>query len=118
MNKNTEEMKKYFEDPVNFMSRFVAVFLNNLGFKAVFEEYPLEERIEAIKICAKECSDSVKEDFNKPIDINFMERILHHFFNCVYIHSQHEQAVMGNLAYWQLLGNLIETKNKQVAPRG
>lgn len=113
MNSNIEEKKYFFGTPQNridFTSRFLAILLNQLGFKTVFEEYPLDDRIEAIKNCAKECSDQVKEDFNKPLDIVFMERVIHHFLNCIYIDTGIEPAIMGNIAYWELLGNLIEKK--------
>jgi len=117
MKKNTEVLGYYFsssENRVRFMSRFLVILLQQLGFKAHFEEYPIEaDFIENIKKCAEHCAGHIREAFNQELDIVFMERVIHHFLNCVHIStSQEEPRVYGKIAYWEWLGNLLEKRRK------
>jgi hypothetical protein len=117
MNAHGETLQYYVASPQNrieFMPRFLAILLEKLGFKTFFEEYPLEDKIEVIKDCAITCSNQIKNDFKPPFDITFMERVLHHFFNCVHVDTSQEEPIIYNqIAYWTWLGNLAESKPKE-----
>jgi hypothetical protein len=112
MNKNQEILKSYLNNPIEFTSRFLVILLQQLGFKGYFEEYPLDSAtIELIRDCAKHCSSQVKEDFSQKLDIDFMERVVHHFLNCIHIDTgRTEPAIRAQIAHWEWLGTLLERK--------
>ena len=117
MNVHGDMLQYYWGSPQNriqFMSRFLAILLAKLGFKTFFEDYPLNHIIENIKDCADTCSNQIKEEFKPPFDIDFMERVLHHFLNCVHVDTMQEEPIIHNqIAYWRWLGNLVESKAEE-----
>ena len=115
MNNHPETLRHYSsssQNRVDYMSRFLGILLARLGFRTPFESYPLEPAlIENIRDCAKTCSVQIERDFRNLLDVVFMERILHHFLNCVHIDtSREEPIILEDIRYWGWLSNLIKKR--------
>lgn len=115
MNKHIEILKNYLSDSqyrIEFVSRFLVILLQQLAFKTWFEDYPLDDNlVEMIRECAEYCGNQIKEDFNPPLDITFMERIIHHFLNCIHVDTGREEPIIyGKIAHWEWLGSLLEKR--------
>lgn len=118
MNKHDATKRNYLSNQnfrVNFTSRFIVILLQQLGFKAHFESYPMsEDDIRLIRDCAEYCANQVKEDFSEELDIVFMERVIHHFLNCIHVDSVREEPnIYGVIGHWEWLGNLLEGRKEE-----
>jgi len=123
MNKHETTLKNYLANPnyrFGFMSRFVVILLQQLGFKAHFESYPISESVvELIRNCAEYCANQIREDFSLELDIVFMERVIHHFLNCIHIDSAREEpSIYSTIGHWEWLGNLLERREKHTEKKG
>lgn len=97
---------------IQFMSRFLMIFLLQLGFHTSFEKYPVSEQLlNLIRACATHCSEQVREVFPQEPDIDFMERFIHHFLNCVHISLEAERVMNVQIKHWQWLNELISNRN-------
>lgn len=115
MNKNSTILNNYLGDSefrINFTSRLILILLQNLGFRTHYENYPLsEDDIKIIRDCAEYCASQIREDFNQAFDVDFMERIIHHFFNCIYVDTIKEEPNIWVLLFqWEWLGNLLDNR--------
>jgi len=117
MNMNDTALKHYLSSPENrvrFVSRFIAILLQQLGFRTYFESYPLPESfIGLIRDCAEHCASQIREDFGQTLDIVFMERIMHHFLNCIHVDTLREEpALYERIRHWEWLANLLENRSQ------
>ena len=116
MNKHDTVLKNYLSNPnykISFVSRFTVILLQQLGFKAYFESYPTSADILGlIRDCAEYCANHISEDFSQELDITFMERIIHHFLNCIHVDTAREEPPIYNaIRHWEWLGNLLENRS-------
>lgn len=117
MNMHDTTLQNYLSNPnyrFNFVSRFVVILLQQLGFESHFESYPVsEEVVELIRNCAEYCANQIREDFGEELDIVFMERVIHHFLNCIHVDSAREEpAIYGTIRHWEWLGDLLEKRKR------
>jgi len=117
MDRNPGALRYYTQSPQNriqFMARFLALLLQQLGFQTYHEQYPIApDFINLIKDCATYCAEQVKQDFNHELDVDFMERVIHHFLNCVHINLNEEQYVYAQIRHWEWLGNLLDERSQR-----
>jgi len=93
---------------VQVYTRIDAMILNELGFDAHFERYPMSESdLKSIKSCAEECFKEIKDEFPDNVSITFFERFIHHFHNCIFMGMQTESVVYFQLIKWGWMGDLI-----------
>lgn len=98
----------FLEKMLDFELRFESIFLNMLGFPMDFQKYGLSEKLEGI---ASRCAEKLNNDF-KDVNIDFLERFLHHFRNCMNFGMEIEMYTKIELTYRKMLTDLARNKRK------
>lgn len=91
-----------------FELQFESLLLNKLGFQIDFQKYGPIGHVESI---APNCAEKLRDDF-RDVDIDFLERFLHHFRNCMNINLKMEPTIKFELAYRKMLTDFARSKNQ------
>ncbi len=114
MDANSNVLSYYLgstQNKILFMSRFLTLLLRLLGFQSHLEEYPIDEdMMNLIRSCAEYCAEQIRPDIPQELSIDFMERMIHHFLNCVHINLNEEQIVYSQIYHWKWLSSLLENR--------
>lgn len=110
MNTHQEVFQYFWQNKIRFMSRFLLALLGELGFKASnYESYPISNIIERIEELAQSCANSCRSEMPQSPNIDFMERFIHHFMNCILIDiGREEPAIYGTIQHFSWLDSLIQ----------
>lgn len=99
---------------VLFFVRFIPILLRSYGFEASLISHDidssyLQKLCELADFCKSKCRYTLPTD----PDVNFLERVLHHFLNCVHVNIENEEAnIRFYLMYVGWLDTLIRDKLK------
>lgn len=115
MDGNSEAANFYLQNPnakIQFMSRFLVLLLQQLDFQTHFEEYPISPQfMNLIRACATHCAEQVRQALSEDLNIDFMERFIHHFLNCVHINLNEERAIHIVIQHWEWLASLVNNRS-------
>lgn len=97
---------------IQFFCRFIPILLQRYGFEAPFISHDadsayLQKLHELADFCKIQCKYTMPTDLN----VNFLERVLHHFLNCVLVDINEESSIKFNLMYVRWLDSLVRNRS-------
>jgi|GEM_PF-6044940 len=94
-----------------FFSKFLPILLESYGFKVPFISHDMDDTYRRnLQDLADYCGTHCKYIMPTNLDVNFLERVLHHFSNCILLSLNEESAVYRSLLFTGWLGMIIHLK--------